>query len=81
MTTSLGPGPGPSDWLALPKGDAFQHSQNSAHRSMTPLCQNPGPAKDERKTIWIRPRGGNATALASFRAPGEPTVNPFQRAE
>ena len=33
MTTSLGPGPGPSDWLALPKGDEFEHSQYSAHRS------------------------------------------------
>ena len=34
----------------LPKGDAFQHSQNSAHRSITLPCQNRGPAKDERKT-------------------------------
>ena len=50
MTTSLGPGPGPSDWLALPKGDVCEHSQNSAHRSITSPCQNRGPAKGERKT-------------------------------
>ena len=53
--TSLGPGPGPSDWLAVPKGDAFQHSQNSARRSITPPCQNRGPMKDERKTPRIGP--------------------------
>ena len=47
MTTSP-LGPGPSDWLALPKGDEFEHSQYSAHRSIMPLCQNRGPAKDER---------------------------------
>ena len=34
----------------------FQHSQNSARRSITPLCQNRGPAKDERKTPRMRPR-------------------------
>ena len=47
MTTSLGPGPGPSDWLALPKGDEYEHSQNIARRRITPLCQNRGPEKDE----------------------------------
>ena len=50
MTTSLGPGPGPSDWLALPKGDEYEHSHNIARRRITPPCQNRGPAKDERKT-------------------------------
>ena len=50
MTTSLGPGPGPSDWLALPKGDNFEHGQNSDRRSITSPCQNRGPANDERKT-------------------------------
>ena len=32
----------------LPERDAFQHSHKSAHRSITPPCQNRGPAKDER---------------------------------
>ena len=31
----------------LPKGDASQHSQNSARRSITPPCQNRGPEKYE----------------------------------
>ena len=53
----LGPGPGPGpDWLALPKGDEYEHSQNSARRSMTPPCQNRGPAEGERKTVRIRLR-------------------------
>ena len=57
MTTSLGPGPGPSDWLALPKGDECEHSQSFGHRSITPPCQNRGPAKDEMgpPPLW----GGN----------------------
>ena len=38
--TSLGPGPGPSDWLALPKGDVFQHSQNSARVSVISDANN-----------------------------------------
>ena len=48
MTTSLGPGPGPSDWLALPKGDASQYSQNSADHSIVLPCQNRGLATTMR---------------------------------
>ena len=43
-------------WQTLPERDRFEHSQNFAHRSITPPCQNRGPAKDERKTLWIRLR-------------------------
>ena len=42
-------------WQTLPEKDAFQHSQNSTRRSITLPCQNRGPAKDERKTVRIRP--------------------------
>ena len=41
--------------LSLPKGDDCEHSHNSAHCSITPPCQNRGPVKYERKTLWIRP--------------------------
>ena len=51
-------GPGPADWLALPKGDASQHSQNSAHRSITPPCQHRGPAKDEMGPPPFGVKGG-----------------------
>ena len=33
----------------LPEGDEYEHSQNSACRSMMPPCHNRGPAKYERK--------------------------------
>ena len=39
--------PAPAWWPTLLKRDAFQHSQNSARRSITPSRQNRGPAKDE----------------------------------
>ena len=42
-------------WQTLPERDTFEHSQNSAHCSITPPCQNRGPVKYERKTLWIRP--------------------------
>ena len=42
-------------WQILPERDEFEHSQNSTYRSIMPPCQNRGPAKDERKTLWIRP--------------------------
>ena len=47
---------GPYAWATLPERDEFQHSQNFACRSIRPPCQNRGPAKDERKTVRIRPR-------------------------
>ena len=39
----------------LPEGDECEHSQNYARHIITPPCQNRGPAKDERETLWIRP--------------------------
>ena len=36
-------------WQTLPEKDGFEHSLNSCSRSITPPCQNRGPAKDERK--------------------------------
>ncbi len=45
-------------WPTFPQRDICEHSQNSARRSITPPCQNRGPAKDERKTVWICPRVG-----------------------
>ena len=42
----------------LLKRDTFQHSHNAAHRRITPPCQNRWPAKDDRKTIRLRPRVG-----------------------
>ena len=45
-------------WPFLPERDRCEHSQNSAHRSITPPCQNRGPAKDELETLRIRPRAG-----------------------
>ena len=42
-------------WQTLSERDAFQHSQNFACHGTMPPCQNRGPAKDERKTIRIRP--------------------------
>ena len=53
---TLSSGPGQPGGQPCQKGDAFQHSQNSARRSITPLCQNRGPAKDERETPRMRPR-------------------------
>ena len=53
---TLSSGPAQPGGQPCQKGDAFQHSQNSARRSITPLCQNRGPAKDERKTPRMRPR-------------------------
>ena len=38
---------GTACWPTLPERDQFEHSQNSAHCSITPSCQNRGPAKDE----------------------------------
>ena len=51
---TLSAGPAQLGGQPCQKGDAFQHSQNSARRSITPLCQNRGPAKDERKTPRMR---------------------------
>ena len=45
-------------WPTLLKRDEFEHSLNSGSRSITPPCQNLGPAKDERKALRIRPRAG-----------------------
>ena len=53
---TLSSGPAQPGGQPCQNGDAFQHSQNSARRSITPLCQNRGPAKDERKTPRMRPR-------------------------
>ena len=50
--------PGRPPGQSCRKGTTFQHSQNFARRSITPPCQNRGPAKDERKTVRIRPRVG-----------------------
>ena len=36
-------------WQTLLERDKYEHSQKSARRSITPPCQNRGPAKDERK--------------------------------
>ena len=50
--------PGRPSLVANParKGDAFQHSQNSARRSITPLCQNRGPASGGGRTLGaLRP--------------------------
>ena len=49
---------GTSGRPTLPKGDRCEHSQNSGGRNIAPPCQNRGPAKDERKTVRIRPRVG-----------------------
>ena len=57
-------------WPTLPERDAFQHSQNSAHRSITRPCQKREPAKDERKTPRIRPRAGVQRRLR--QQPGDP---------
>ena len=65
MTTSLGPGPGPSGRPTLPKGDEYEHSQNSANRSIRQPCHNRGPGTDQRKTVRICPRvGGQRRLLA-----------------
>ena len=42
-------------WQTLSERDECEHSHNSAHCSITPPCQNRGPVKYERKTLWIRP--------------------------
>ena len=48
------PHPGTACWPTLPERDAFQHSQNSVRRSITPPCQNRGPAKGEMVTAFRR---------------------------
>ena len=45
MTTSLGPGPGPSDWLALPKGDEYEHSQNMCLPQYCAAMPEPGASE------------------------------------
>ena len=49
-------------WQTLSERDAFQHSQNSASGSTRPPCQNRVPAKDDRKTLWVRPCAGASDA-------------------
>ncbi len=62
---------GAEEWRqTLPKRDAFQHSQNSARRSIMAPCQNRGPAKDERKTVRIHPCVGSQRRRR--QQPGEP---------
>ena len=46
----------PAATADMSEWDTFQHSQNFARRSITPPCQNRGPAKDERETLKISPR-------------------------
>ena len=49
-------------WQTLPERDEYEHSQNSDCRSITLPCQNRGPAKDDRKTLWVRPCAGASDA-------------------
>ena len=49
------PHPGTACWPTLPERDAFQHSQNSASRRITPPCQNRGPSKGDRMTYGCCP--------------------------
>ena len=49
---------GPYAWTTLPERDEYEHSQNSASGSITPPCQNRGPAKDELETLWRLPGVG-----------------------
>ena len=49
-------GPAPSDWLALPKGDSFKHSQNSAHLSITPPLTLSFCCRLTTRTAALRPR-------------------------
>ena len=62
--------PAPAWWPTVPKGDVFQHSRNCAHRSITPPCQNRGPAKYERETVRLRPRVGGQRRRR--QQPGDP---------
>ena len=48
---TLSSGPAQPGCQPCQKGDAFQHSQNSARRSITPLCQNRGPASGGGRTL------------------------------
>ena len=53
---TLSSGPAQPGGQPCQKGDAFQHSQNSARRSITPLCQNRGPASGGGRTLGaLRP--------------------------
>ena len=45
-------------WQTLPEKDECDHSQNSTRRSITPPCQNLGPVKDDRRTLWVRQYAG-----------------------
>ena len=71
---TLSSGPAQPGGQPCQKGDAFQHSQNSARRSITPLCQNRGPAKDNpmndgrRYSIW--------SPILSNPPPTRPTLTP-----
>ena len=67
----IGLSSGPAWWPTLPERDEYEHSLNSGSRSMMLLCQNRGPAKDERKTPRIRPRvGGQRRRQPQHAAPG-----------
>ena len=73
---------GPAWWPTLPERDAFQHSLNSAHRSITLPCQNRGPAKDERKTYGYARVSGASGADANnleIQAGCWPTASRFSR--
>ena len=51
---------GAEEWWqkTLLEKDECDHSQNSTRRSITPPCQNLGPVKDDRRTLWVRQYAG-----------------------
>ena len=63
----------------LPEKDVFQHSQNSARPSIVPPCQNREPARDDRKTLQIRPRVGGQRGLSEPSEAESPEGCPHAR--
>ena len=70
---TLSSGPGQPGGQPCQKGDAFQHSQNSARRSITPLCQNRGPASGGGRTLGALRPGLPAGAGPPRRSSPRPT--------